>query len=268
MPMLTSYHAWRDVFAWSPVRNFACLLPKPGIRTFPMLVPQHMKEAVIFKAKPSTQTGVLAKLMGKPQLDGGVIARSPHGRIYIMFGRVVTGARNHSNNTAEMSASVEALSFIGPHGPVARDACSCFFYDSKHAAGVCLGTIHARTHVQVGLSCQRLLLKVQLKLRFTMQHVYSHAENLGNECADHAAALGSFGLVSNHNLATCWAHHSFDSIGDVLENYVRACLLLNAGSEVTVSLHAVFRCGLSCLYHCPLVDFRLSTWLNLIGLPS
>ena len=26
-----------------------------------------------------------------------------------------------------------------------------------------------------------------------MQHVYSHAENLGNECADHAA-LGAFGI--------------------------------------------------------------------------
>ena len=32
-----------------------------------------------------------------------------------------------------------------------------------------------------------------------MQHVNSHAENLGNECSDHAAALGAFGLVSNHN---------------------------------------------------------------------
>ena len=30
-----------------------------------------------------------------------------------------------------------------------------------------------------------------------MQHVYSHAEILGNECADHATALGAFGLVSN-----------------------------------------------------------------------
>ena len=45
-----------------------------------------------------------------------------------------------------------------------------------------------------------------------MQHVYSHAENLGNECADHAAALGASGLVSNHNLSTRWARHSFDSV--------------------------------------------------------
>ena len=60
-------------------------------------------------------------------------------------------ARTNSINTAEMSAMVEALSFLGFHGPVARDACSCVFYDSKHAAGVCLGTTHVRTHAQLGL---------------------------------------------------------------------------------------------------------------------
>ena len=107
---------------------------------------------------------------------------------------VYAGVRIYSNNTAEMSAIVEALSFLGRHGPVVRDACTCVFYDSKHAAYVCLGTIHARTHVELGLSCEQLLLKIQLRLRFAMQHVHSHAENLGNEYADHAAALGTFGL--------------------------------------------------------------------------
>ena len=45
--------------------------------------------------------------------------------IDVMFGPVVTteahlafsGARTHSNNTAEMTATIEALSFLGPHGP-------------------------------------------------------------------------------------------------------------------------------------------------------
>ena len=44
-----------------------------------------------------------------------------------MFGVVTSevhlafsGARTHSNNTAEMTAMVEALSFLGPHGPVAQ----------------------------------------------------------------------------------------------------------------------------------------------------
>ena len=52
-----------------------------------------------------------------------------------MFGPVVTteahlafsGARTQSNNTAEMTAMIEALSFLGPHGPVARDEQSCIY---------------------------------------------------------------------------------------------------------------------------------------------
>ena len=57
-----------------------------------------------------------------------------------------------------------------------------------------------------------------------MQHVYGHTGNLGNACADHAAALGSLGL--NHNVATRWVRHQFDtsaccdgckSISEILE---------------------------------------------------
>ena len=36
-------------------------------------------------------------------------------------------------------------------------------------------------------------------------------QHFGNECADHAAALGAFGFVSNHNFSTRWAYPSFDS---------------------------------------------------------
>ena len=85
----------------------------------------------------------------------GVISRSPRGRIFVLFGLVVTteahlafsGTRTHSNNTTEMTAMIEALSFLGPHCPLARDGQSCIYYDSQHAAGVCLGTIQARTHM-------------------------------------------------------------------------------------------------------------------------
>ena len=72
---------------------------------------------------------------GETLAGWSAVARSPHGRIAVMFGPVITteahlafaGARVHSNNTAEMSAMVEALSFLGHHGPVARDAHSCVF---------------------------------------------------------------------------------------------------------------------------------------------
>ena len=86
-----------------------------------------------------------------------VISRSPHGRIDVMFGPVITteahlafsGARIHSNNTAEMTAMIEALSFLGPRCPVTHDERSCIYYDSTHAAGICLGTFQAHTHVQL-----------------------------------------------------------------------------------------------------------------------
>ena len=51
-------------------------------------------------------------------------------------------ARIHSNNTTEMIAMFEALSFLGPRGPVTHDEESLFF-DSMHAAGICLGSIQA-----------------------------------------------------------------------------------------------------------------------------
>ena len=95
-----------------------------------------------------------------------------------------------------------------------------------HAAGICLGAIQARTHVQLALACQQSMIRVQHSLRLTMQHVYGHSGNLGNECADHAAALGTFGLTSSHNVTIRWIHHNFDAtvcfndcsnIGEVLE---------------------------------------------------
>ena len=44
-----------------------------------------------------------------------------------------------------------------------------------------------------------------------MQHVYGQGENFGNECADHAAALGTFGVISSHNVASRWIRHNFDA---------------------------------------------------------
>ena len=135
---------------------------------------------------------------GETSAGWGAVARSPHGRLFIMFHLVITteahlayaGTRHHSNKTAELSSIIKALSFLGPNGPVARDSQDSIFYDSRHAASICLGTVQSRANVTLGLTCQGLLLQILLRLRFTLQHIYSHAQNSGNECADHAAALG------------------------------------------------------------------------------
>ena len=72
---------------------------------------------------------------GETLAGWGVISRSPRGRIFVMFGPVVTteahlaysGARTHSNNTGEVTAMIEAFSFLGPRGPVTRDEQSRIF---------------------------------------------------------------------------------------------------------------------------------------------
>ena len=195
-------------FPGVPHHNFR--LPKPKSR-YPCLANARSitrKRGNDYRGWANDTDGGTRVVDGETLAGWGGISRSPHGRIDVMFGPVVTteahlaffGARTHSNNTAEMTAMIEPLFFLGPHGPVTRDEQSCIYYVSMHAAGICLGTIQPRTHVQLALACKQSMIHVQHRLRLTMQHVYGHGGNLGNECADHAAALGTFGLTSSHKL--------------------------------------------------------------------
>ena len=73
-----------------------------------------------------------------------MISRSLHGSIDVNTAKAhpaLSGDRSHSNNTAEMTAMIEALSFLGPHGPVAWDEQSCIYHDSPR--GAC-ATWHSR----------------------------------------------------------------------------------------------------------------------------
>ena len=115
-----------------------------------------------------------------------------------------------NNNTAEISSVVDYL-FLDPlaQSPVIHKL--AFFYDSKLAANICMGMILSRTNVPFGMTSQRLLLQVQLRLRLTLQHFHSHGQNVGNESADHAAALGSF-VSSRTRTFVLVGHSSFDSL--------------------------------------------------------
>ena len=131
-------------------------LPKPKSR-YPYLPDDSSitreKEATIVVCGLFVLMVVFASLMVKTLAGWCVISRSPRGRIDVMFGPVITteahlafsGARIHSNNAAEMTAVIEALSFLGPHGPLTRDEQSSIYYDFMHAAGICLGTIRAHS---------------------------------------------------------------------------------------------------------------------------
>ena len=104
-----------------------------------------------------------------------------------------------------------------------------------------------------------------------MQQVYGHTGNLGNECADHADAIGTLGLVSNQNLAARWVRHNFDTsscfgscnnIGEVLENCVR--LELKQQTYLTSGFSAVFLIGPSVTFMHALqhVWFALSSFFS------
>ena len=63
-------------------------------------------------------------------------------------------------------------------------------------------TIPARTHVPLALACQWSMKCAQHRVRLTLEHVYGPSGNLCNDCADHSAALGTFGPTSSHNVAS------------------------------------------------------------------
>ena len=135
---------------------------------------------------------------GETTAGWSAVARSPDGRRYVMLGLVVTtethlayaGARLHTNNTTELSSFIEALSFLGPAGPVARGSQACIFFDSKTCGRhMCGNDTDTHECVPLGLTSQRLLLRAQLRLRITMQHIHSHRQYVVNECADHAGAI-------------------------------------------------------------------------------
>ena len=148
----------------------------------------------------------------------------------------------------------EALSFLSPQGPVIHDEQSRIYYDSMLATGMCLGTIQARTHVQLALACQHSMIRAQHRLRLTMQHVFGHGVNLGSECADHAAA---------HNVVTRWVRHNFDTsqcfegcnnISEILER------LQHIRTHAAPSHQTGFSVGSSrrvqCVFCAPHVNYR------------
>ena len=94
-----------------------CPNPKPDIRFFLMFVPITRELGMTIVGGLLITDGGTRVVDGEIVAGWGVISRSPRGQIYIMFGPVVTteaplafsGARIHSNNTAEMTAMIEAM---------------------------------------------------------------------------------------------------------------------------------------------------------------
>ena len=140
--------------------------------------------------------------------------RDPHhcrpltrGECCARFGSVITaeanaayaGACQQNNNTAELSGIAEPLQFLMPLKFVPHDSRVCIFFDSQHAADVCFGSLRTGTDDRLTGFSWHLLLQVQINVSLTLRHIYSYEGNMDSECADHAAAFGALGLLSNHN---------------------------------------------------------------------
>ena len=63
---------------------------------------------------------------------------------------------------------------------------------------------HAKKNIYLAHTCNELLLRLKCKFHVSAHHVYGHAGNTGNECADAAASLGMRGFVFKNNVPVFW----------------------------------------------------------------
>ena len=125
--MRTSPFAELGARLTSLIKGFACRLSKTKIRISPNIRTTTREKGNDFQGWAVYTDGGTCVSEGKTVAGWGAVARSPGGRMSVMFGPVSTteahlayaGARLHSNNTVELSSIIEALSCLGPNGPVA-----------------------------------------------------------------------------------------------------------------------------------------------------
>ena len=57
-----------------------------------------------------------------------------------------------------------------------------------------LGVAHAKRNIALADTCSTLLLNVKSRIFISVHHMFCHARNAGNECAEVAACFGTHGL--------------------------------------------------------------------------
>ena len=138
----------------------------------------------------------------------GVAIVSPTNLVRIICGLVVCdlrlpaflGATSCSNITAELSGIAEAIRWANSY--IFRRARLRILVGSKHAARVTIGTAHAEKIISFARTCNELLLRLKCNFHVSAHHVYGHAGNMGNDCADAAASL-KFSIVSIKSRKFC-----------------------------------------------------------------
>ena len=57
-----------------------------------------------------------------------------------------------------------------------------------------LGVAHAKRNIALADTCSTLLLNVKSRIFISVHHMFCHARNAGNECAEVAACFGTRGF--------------------------------------------------------------------------
>ena len=150
---------------------------------------------------------------GETTAEWSAVARSHRGVCYVMVGPVTTaeahvafaGASQHTNHTEELSGPIESLHFLSLLGPVLRA-----FSMTPDTLLMCVWIRAVTDHCPLGIDNPTIPVASSIT---QPSHIAPNKqpckENVDNECADRAAALGCLGFASNHNVNTRLSHPCF-----------------------------------------------------------
>ena len=124
------------------------------------------------------------------------------------------GAREHTNNTAELSAIGEVMVWLLKEAPDDGKIPVHIRYDSEYAANMARGIWTPRANEELAQSVRELVEKVAESRVITWEHVYGHTGEHDNELADQAADLGAKRRVSEQSTRWTTPQHEVEQERD------------------------------------------------------
>ena len=140
------------------------------------------------------------------------------------------GAREKTNNTAELSAIGEAMLWLLEEAPDGGDRPAEIRFDSYYAANIAQGIWEPKSNEELAKRVKKLVERVCTRRHIEWTHVYGHTRAHDNEMADRAADMGAKGRVSEHSKR--WAAPPPVEAG---ENDVKMDICRKCGIELPVS---------------------------------
>jgi len=120
---------------------------------------------------------------------------------FLLYGPVLTkmwdhrwlGAREKTNNVAELSAIGEGMLWLLQEAPDGGHEPVMLRYDSEYAANIAMGRYEPEANQELAEVVRDLTTQVAKRRVISWQHVYGHTGQVDNETADRAADRGARG---------------------------------------------------------------------------